>query len=76
MADAYGLTRRDRLELRWIGLRKRFRKCPECERRGYGGHGYRWVDDKVVIACGFPTAPIRCNTCGQKNEPSTRPEQT
>ena len=73
MPDEYGLTWRDHLELWWIGVRKRLRKCPECERRGYGGNGYRWVDDKVVQVCGFETAPHRCNTCVEKNDLSNSP---
>lgn len=78
--DSMRMPWRDRLALAWIDLRKRFRRCPECERRGYGDTGpgpgktYRWVDDPVVIACGFQTAPHRCNTCGQ--EPSARPGAT
>lgn len=70
--DSMRLPWRDRLALAWHDLRKRLRRCPECTRRGYGNTGagpgrtYRWVDDPVVIACGFKTAPHRCNTCGQE----------
>lgn len=66
------LSWRDRLDLWWLAFRRRWRRCPECSRRGYGNDGpgpgrtYRWVDDPIVRACGFETYPHRCNTCGQK----------
>lgn len=66
----YRMPWRDWIMLRWMDLRKRWRRCPECTRFGYSGalpsgRPYRWVDDPVVKLCGFATAPVRCNTCGQ-----------
>lgn len=75
--DLPELTRRDRLDLWWLAVRRRWRRCLECGRRGYGNDGpgpgrtYRWVDDPIVRACGFETAPHRCNTCGQKPKEAT-----
>lgn len=65
------LSWRDRLALWWLACRRRWRRCPECSRRGYGsdgpgpGRAYRWVDDPIVQRLGFETYPYRCNTCGQ-----------
>jgi hypothetical protein len=51
------------LRLRWWALRRTFRRCPECHRRGYGAAAPRWAQDPVAQMLGI--AQYGCSRCGK-----------